>query len=293
MFHSCPRKLEFRKFYKHSLREESQAMSAGTALHEGYQHFMQTGNKEESIAKFMLAYPIKYQTTAGASRSLEACYAALIALFEFDELGRYEIAQINTEHGTEFAIEVPFQINVSDFSLSDDEEIPVTYIGFIDLVLYDKLEDCYVVVDIKTTVMKMDDMSAIYQFDEQCLPYAMVLEKLLGLPMQTLDMKYLSVYIHLTEAKAKIYNFPKSKVDIVDWVQGFYDDLYQLKNYYEARWFPRRGTSCRAWNRKCQFFDFCETRSETAIEAQLMMIDAVKEEEEIIPWITMDLEIAG
>jgi hypothetical protein len=294
MFHSCPRKLEFRKFYKHSLREESQAMSAGTALHIGYQTFLETGNKELAIFAFMLAYPIKYQTSPGAKRSLEACFATLLAMFKFDELGRYEIATIKTEEGIKHAIEVPFRINVKNFSLSDTENIPVYYVGYIDLVLYDKLEDVYIVCDIKTTTVNMADMSPVYKFDPQCLPYAMVLERLLGLPLDSLDMKYMPCYIHLEEPKIRLYSFPKTRADIEDWVQGLYDDLHQIKNYYTAMWFPRRGNNCMAWNRPCQFFEFCNTRRPDAIEAQLDFAKAREgEDKPIVPWIEMDLEIAA
>lgn len=276
-----------------SNRTESLAGNMGNALHAGYQSWLLHKDKELATFEYMLDYPYKYEKKISDPRSLEAGYSTLLALMESQVLAQYELAYIEIDGKPQPCIEVPFQINIADFSLSDDEDVPVSYIGFMDLILYDVFNDVYIVVDIKTTRMTTDDMTPIYRFDEQCIPYAIVLERLLGRELNTLTVKYLSAYIDILEPKVRPYEFLKNEEDIDDWMRGFVIDLQMIKTFYQLNWFPRNSNACFAWNKPCQFFNECQTRNETTVEG---MLEFNKKPEtdagsrgEFKPWVTLDL----
>lgn len=291
MGQSCWRKLEFRKFHMNSNRTESLAGNVGNALHEGYQTWLLTGDKDKAVFEFMLRYPYKYEKSPSDFRSLEACYSTLLALMESQVLSGFELAYIEIDGVAQPCIEVPFQINIADFSLDDEVDTPVTYIGFMDLILYDRFNDVYIVVDIKTTRMTTDDMTPIYRFDEQCIPYAIVLERLLGRELKGLTVKYLSAYIDILEPKIRPYQFEKNEQDIHDWMRGFLVDLQMIKTFYQLNWFPRNSNACFAWNRTCQFYNECQTREDAAVDAMLEFgkKETTARDMEFTPWVTLDL----
>lgn len=293
MFASCARKLEFRKFYASSKRDETLASSVGTALHEGLQTWLDTGDKQAAIWAMMVNYPIKFvPPSPQMSRSLEACYATLIAMMSSQALNGYELVRVNVNGELRPAVEVPFVIHVTNFDFrgTDGQQIPIRYVGFIDLIMYNIITDEYVIIDIKTTGRKLDDFTPVYRFDDQCLPYALVLDRLIGRPVTELNYKILSCFIDLDEPKVKLLDFHKSADEIADWTRGLYLDLQLIKTYYESAWFPRRSTACTAFNRTCQFFDFCQTRDEKTINTLLDFQDGKTEERKLpAPWIEVDL----
>lgn len=292
---SCARKLEFRKFYECSRRDESLPADAGSALHAGYQMWLDTKDKEASLWAMMSSYPIQWATTPTASRSLEACYATLVAMMNSHQLNGFELVRVNVNGELKPAVEVPFVINITDFDLYSDEltRVPVSYVGFIDLILYNILTDEYIVVDIKTTGRNMADMTPVYRFDDQCLPYALVIDRLIGRPMTQLPYKIFSCFIDLFEPRIKLYDFTKNEAEIHDWTRGLWLDLQLIKTYYESQWFPRKASACTAWNKTCQYFDFCESRDSKTIN---VMLDFANDREPAkplpTPWITLDLSFA-
>jgi hypothetical protein len=120
----------------------------------------------------------------------------------------------------------------------------------------------------------------------------MVLERLLDQPLDSLDMKYLIANIDLISPKIRLLQFPKTAIDIEDWTMGLFNDLYQIKNFYNSQWFPRNVKGCYAWNRPCQFFDYCTSRNANHIEQMLAFDEAIGEENKVDYWMEMDLEIA-
>ena len=55
----------------------------------------------------------------------------------------------------------------------------------------------------------LKDKTAIYHFDEQCIPYAIVLERVLGHSIDNLTVKYLSVYIDIEKPQVQPYEVKK------------------------------------------------------------------------------------
>ena len=292
-FHSCPRKLEFRKIYNNSRRDESLAMGAGTALHAGIQHWLEHHDEMLAIWAMIKEFPIKYQKTWADQRSLAACYETLIAMMNWERLDEFELAYITKPDGETVAgVEVPFALRISNYPFyTDGRTCTVDYIGFMDLVMYNKMEDEIAVWDIKTTT-KSGDMSGQFTFDEQCLPYGLVIEALMGHDVNAgFEVNYWTAYIHPLEPINKLYTYRKTKGDIQDWMQGYLFDLDAIRRYYNLGWFARHSQGCMAWNRLCNFFDFCNTRNPKTIEVMLQQDEAnQKVNPRPKPWITVELD---
>ena len=290
VLHGCPRKLEFRKFYQHSSSTETLPTGAGHALHAGYQEWMVSRDETKAIYAMMDRYPIKFATTPNASRSLEACYATLLAMIGNQSLQRYELCTFVVDGVSHPAIEVPFRLLIKDYNL--DDNTPIVYVGYIDLVLFDRYTNEYVIVDIKTTTYSLADLTPKYKFDNQCVPYAMVLQRLLksekAISIQELQVKYLVVHIDILEPHVRMYEFDKSAIDVNDWARGFVKDLHDLKMYYQSGWFPRRGSSCLSWGKTCTHFLYCSTRDHATIE-KMLELEPKYEGKPIEPWIEIDL----
>lgn len=295
LFHSCERKLEFRKFYQNATRDSSVPGEVGHALHQGTQHFLQHRDRDAAMFQMMLGYPMTMaEKYSEKMRTLEACYATQEAIFEYDKLYDYQLSQVVANDGvTRFAVEVPFEITFKNFLLLD--KIPVSYIGFIDLLLYWIGEQAHIVCDIKTHRNdQLKDRTAVYMFDPQCLPYAIVLEKMLGMPIENLTIKYLDVFVDIREPKVSMYTFHKSREMIEDWARRMYIDLKQLDMYLRMGWFPRRHTACVNFQKNvCKFFAACEYREPSEVIAWMKANKIDTTERPFTPWVELELELVA
>lgn len=270
LLRSCARKFEFRKFYIHPGRETSLAAEVGKALHVGLQDFLVNGDEDAAIFKYMLEYPIEICSNPMDDRSLEAGYATLMALISCTPLLEYEIAQINCLDGVvRPAIEVPFEIIIDGFDLGVGQFSTVSYVGYIDAILYNRVTGQFRIVDVKTTKRVDKDLSPKYIFSEQCIPYGLVLEYMQGYPINGFDVAYLVGGISILDPNAQIHTFPKSQLDIQDWFKGLLIDLVNIKMFQENDWFPRSGggDGCFSWNKPCYFMDICSTRDKDVIQS--------------------------
>lgn len=289
---SCPRKFEFRKMYNSSRKDDSQAAGVGQALHIGVQHYMEHRDLDAAIFECMLAYPIDTDEGPMKPRSLEAVFGTLIVALSHPKLQDYELAYLVVDGERRPAIEVPFRFILQNFHLdTTNKKGTVRYNGRLDLILYNRFEDSYIVVDVKSTSKEMADATPMYQFEEQLIPYALVLEKLLQRPIETLTILYMQLYISATEPKCRWYPFEKSKADIEDWMRGLLIDLQQLRTFYSLGFFPRHGNACTAYNRTCVHFDICAYRDKKTIEMMLAManVNTKPAMEEVVPWVEIEL----
>jgi hypothetical protein len=298
LLRSCPRKFEFRKLFKHAGREDSLPAEVGKALHEGVQNWFQNKDRTQAIWQLMLHYPYHLCSDVEDDRSLWAAYATLETVLDTGPLAEWEIATVEFNGEARPAIEVPFEITISNFSLSDGRHIPVSYIGKIDLLLFNRLTHEYRVVDVKTHRDRMKDLAPKYEYDDQCLPYGMILEKMLGHEVTSFEISYLSTFVDLEKPWCKLYTFTKGPEEIQDWARSMVVDLQMLKFYYDLGWFKKHAASCTSFNRKCIYHDFCRTRDNNAIRGMIEGgEDGIKFEDDggrfPDPWYTMDLELAA
>lgn len=295
-FRRCPRLLEFNKLYGDSGRkEEAFAAEVGKALHEGFQEYLISKNEELAIMKFLIAYPhdMEYEKPENNyNRSLEACYATLMSMINSQYLDQYELVNIKTQlpgNPVMPAIEVPFAIEIVGAPLP----IPVWFVGFIDAIMYDKYEDRFLVNDIKSTRINVTDFSVRYEFDEQTVPYGIILEHVLGREITEFKTSYLSAYIDLESPRTTMYSYIKTQEHINDWYRGLCEDIKRIGKYYGDQWFPRatNGDTCFSFNKPCWFASECSARDPALINR--LIGGNVRRglfHEDQVPWVTVKLE---
>lgn len=294
-FRSCTRKFEFRQMYgTPSGKEEKYAGDVGNAIHRGFETWLMTGNEKKAVIAFGLAFPYaeEYLKSGNAARSMEAAYSTLMQLVRSEKLREFEVAQINTKMGLKYAVEVPFAIRIVGAPLP----IPVYYVGFIDCVLYNHIYDRYIATDLKTTRVNSLDPSALYEFDEQTVPYGIILEHALGKPVDEFDTAYFHCYIDLLESKFNNYTYTKTREHVQDWYRGVCDDITRMAKYYNDAWWPRAisGNTCMAFNSVCFHKDYCTYREPEQIgrmiggEVRKTLFSTGD-----VPWIEAELNFLG
>lgn len=291
---SCPRKIEFRKMYNSSRRDETQATGSGKAMHEAFQTWLVNKDVDEGLWKLVSNYPIQFQKTAMDANSLEGCIGTYLHCIQSELFNEWEIAYVIKPDGEKVpAVEVPFNLRMQVDFFNTGRLVWVNYIGYIDLIMYNKIEDRYAVWDIKTTTREAD-FATQFTFDEQCLPYGLVLQKLLGLDYERgYDVGYWITKLHVVEPYEVLLTFTKDGHDVAEWLRGYLLDIHMLQMYHRLGFFPRHGGSCSSWNRRCQFFDMCDTRDYNYLETMIGMENINLEcHNRPEPWVVIDLGVS-
>lgn len=153
------------------------------------------------------------------------------------------------------AIELSFRLNVDN---------KFYYVGYVDVVLKNRFTGRYAVLDLKTTALKLFDLSPIYQNSDQCLGYSIVLDKIVGESLAETDVLYLVAQLGSGsgfEPIIKPYTFPKTLHDRLDWFISVGMDVKHLNEMLELGIFPKRGSACLQYNRPCKHFGTCQLHS--------------------------------
>lgn len=292
----CMRKFEMIKFYGHARNDNDAALPSevGHALHKAYQNYCVTRNKNKAIWTLMEHYPTTLNQNPNDARSMEACYSTLDEMFDHPLNARYQIAYVNVDGKERAAVEVPFRIKIKNISISDKKDIPVYYDGFIDLILYDTVEEKFIVFDIKTTRISRSDYTMKYKNDPQCLPYAYVIERALGQPANSLEIIYLIAYIDALEPRVLTYEFTKTEDDIKSWAFDFAYDLMNIKSFANIGHFPKNGKACDDWG-ACKYAQACDYKHAEQITQylDLQFGSPIWEKPDFKPWFNLTLTIKG
>lgn len=255
LLHSCPRKLQFYKVFRNSQRQSSFSAEIGHTLHKAYQTYLATKDENHAIAELIKAYPIELETQWDKDRDMEACLSTLLALIEC-QTSYDTLAEIKNKDGQLVpAVEVPFEI-VTNQTLTEGGK-PISFVGFIDAIMYNKQRNEYYVVDLKTHRLNLNDLTPKYQYDEQCTPYGLVLSAMTQQKITSFNVRYLTAFVDLVKASTKEYTFVKQMTDLVNWGKVVKKAIDDIRYFNDQNWFPRRANTCLAYNRPCQHFDYC------------------------------------
>lgn len=294
LFRDCARKFEFIKLYTAMVEKDDDfAAQVGKAIHAGFQTWLVTQDEDQALFQMLLAYPHDLEPLGknNYQRSLEATTATMLALMNSHLVQPYEIAKIRDSNGeTRDAIEVPFAIEITD----SDFPLPVWYVGFIDCILFNRLENRYIVVDIKSTRQYLEDFEPKYRYDEQCIPYGIILEHALGLEIGQITVSYLTCFIDLEEPKVQLHDFIKDEDSIYDWHRGLAEDIELMARYFKDHWWKRvtNGSGCVSWNRKCSFSEVCYERKVSVLK-RMIQFEARSGlfHDDTVPWVTAKLSV--
>lgn len=300
----CKRKFEFRKFYLAPRGKSNYKMAIGHCMHACWQEWIRTKDEEAAVLKLIETYPADLSIYANDEnffnsqdpRSIESCYATLQALINNEKFAGFEIAEIDCLDGVRRpAIEVEFVI---DFYNEDGSRYtilgrPVSYIGFMDAILFDMLNKEYQVTDLKTTTWTIKDRSGEFQFKGQALPYSLVLQKMEQHEEEftSFTVNYVSAYISLLEPKITIYPYKKTINDLNEWFTKLTFTLASINKFANLGWFPRRSGGCMSFNRPCSMADFCVSRDKDSIQRQMMLDLDANPLPEYNPWVRLSMTI--
>ena len=294
----CAKKLFVSKFFPSEERKmDGIPALVGQAMHRGIQHFLEFGKETDAIYTMMQNFPLEECPDPKHDRSLEACYGTMQEIFMSPFFQQYEPVWINVNGVKKCALEVPFKIRMDGAFLDRANAIPISYIGFIDAILFDRVTGSYIVVDFKTHRNRMHDLSGMYRFDGQCLPYGLALEQLLGRDVKTgLDVIYLSIFIDEKDPTVKTYKYGKTYEDIQWWLHKLQLSVYQYQYMFQNEFWPRTndGRHCMPYNSKCHVLDFCSLQDPAAIYKHIyadMKPEKIKDQS-FEPWIEFNLKAA-
>ena len=229
----------------------SPATIRGSAFGIGVQTYFLTGDIEQALYQTWLAYwPIdENRPYISCSRTLNNL---LVAKEKLDILRRrYEVAIFEGKP----AIELSFRLNKIGSKYY--------YVGYIDLVLFDKEEGIYVVFEIKTTGYNLTDLEPVYKNQGQTLAYSIVLDKIASSNLSKYGVLYFVVRDKGKNPIPDIYSFAftKTLTDRLKWFVSYGLDLEKAERMEELGIYPMRGESCVSFNRVCTFYNNCQLES--------------------------------
>lgn len=266
MVRSCDRKFEFAFMYGEppEMRESSFAADVGTAIHRGAQEWLLSRNENKAVMAMLTAYPFEqeYERPENANRSIEACYSTLQAIINHRIMNEYDLTYIKTKNGLKPCIEVPFAIQI----IGAPTELELWFTGYIDAWLHDYQEKHYA-WDVKTTREWLNDFQPKYEFDEQTIPYGLVLEHALGNAIEEFETHYLIANVDILDPKIAHCKFTKRSEDIADWLRGLCITFKRIIDNVNRGWFPRvtDGSKCMAYKQACTWNPYCSYRDPTVI----------------------------
>lgn len=294
LFSSCPRKFEFSKLFPRRARDyDTFAADVGTALHKGYQNFLVTRDADKALWAMMEAYPYEAEWNQDNDfRSFETAVVVLDEMIESADMAEWRVAQIKLPDGSVGpAIEVPFELRLNGIDLPDGRGIAVT--GFVDAFLVNIVTERFRTMDIKTHRRHLRDATAKYKYDNQQVPYGIILEHISGNPVDEFEVLYLDTYVDLAEPRVEMYAFNKNQEAIQEWLLNTVLKAQQIQRFMEMEYFPRTDGGCLNFNKPCFFLDICALRDNSAIERWLLEGQAPEQKEPEIPWVVADLQVYG
>lgn len=263
LLNSCERKFQLIKLLDNGMsKDESADLSFGTAYGVGCAHYLIHQDQEKAIFETWRAYNPVLENEV---KSQWSCIGALQASFNYLDtlLEEYEVVSFQGRP----AAELSFRLNI-------DEQF--YFVGYIDIVLRHRLTNQYLVVDVKTTKLRLHDLSANYANSGQGLGYSIVLDQIVGEELASFGVMYLVLQIiSAGNVNIKPYIFEKTLVDRLNWFITLGLDVERIKQMQELNIFPIRGERCLSFNKVCPFFGTCTLHSQDRL---------AKEEEDKEPY---------
>lgn len=247
VFHACPRKFAIQKMQAHlntRQRVNNPTFAFGHSVGAGVATYDETGNMDQAIFQAMLAWDIdlfadEYKPGKRRGKSFhEAIWAVkLYASFKEEELSHladYEVL------GNEMTVAIDFE----DGSF---------YSGHIDTLLKHKHTGQLLVKENKTTGFGTIN-PALYSNSDQALSYSVVVDANHG------GSEYGVLYTtySATEQRWIHFEFIKQTYKRADWLQDQLLINQTVDSYAELCFFPKRGHSCFAFMRPCEYYETCD-----------------------------------
>lgn len=310
VFSSCARKFEFDKFYpkKPRVGDDNYAADVGTAIHRGYQHYLATSDRDESVWNFMQSFPVAEEwNQTNDYRSFEAALATLEEMFDSIRMLEYDLARIrrpNTlaeiEAGLDGgvvvpAVEVPFEIRFPGLTVPPCAAFPegagLAIIGYMDAVMQNLGTGMYRTLDIKTSRMKLLDATGKFKFDAQQVPYGIIVDHIAQGQVESFEVLYLDCYIDLLEPSVALYPFIKTRNDLQDWATNKLIQFRQIAGFAGSDYFPRTDGGCLFYNKPCRYLEPCVSRDRESLVNWFLEGEEPAKQEPYEPWVVAEIDL--
>jgi len=313
VFDSCARKFEFDKFYpkKPRVGDDNYAADVGTAIHAGYQHYLASHDRDESVWHFMRDFPVADEwNQSNDYRSFEAALSTLEEMFDSVKMLEYELARIRRPNTVEEiaagltdgvvvpAVEVPFEIRFPGIEIPPCAAFPegagISIIGYIDAIMQNLGTGMFRTLDIKTSRMNLVDATGKFKFDSQQVPYGIVVDHIAQGEVESFEVLYLDCYIDLLEPRVNLYPFIKTRHDLQDWATNKFIQFQQIARFAGTDYFPRTDGGCLFYNKPCRYLDACQSRDRASLIEWFTLGQEIEEsKDEFFPWIVADINIGA
>jgi hypothetical protein len=243
----CERKFQLERLLTTSIeKQDYPATVLGKSFGAGVQSYLIHQDPDKAIFDAYLAYtPVLEEPDKGRTEE-HALSLLLSTIPHLDNLLQdWEVATFNDKP----AVELSFRLNIDE---------AFYYVGYLDVVLRNKWSNKYAVGEIKSTSLKIHDLSPLYQNSGQALGYSIILDSIVGEDLSEYDTIYLVGQLNdKHQHQFKIYPFPKTLMDRLNWFISLSLDVSRLHSMLDNNVFPMRGSSCLQYMRPCPHFGTC------------------------------------
>jgi len=247
-FLTCERKFQLERLLEgDSTREESSHLVYGKAYGVFVSTYLLTQDITASLYKAWLEYwPIMEDDSKTEETLVIACLASVPNLELL--LQDYEVSTFNFKP----AVELSFRLDIDENCY---------FVGYVDVVLRNKLTGKMAILEVKTTGLSLFDLSPVFANSGQALGYSIILDQIVGEDQSEYEVIYLIAQLNkktFGSVKVQLLTFQKTLADRFNWFISLSLDVERLGKMIEAQVFPLRGESCLQFMRPCQHFNTCQ-----------------------------------
>lgn len=248
--YTCPRRFELDKLLGRN-EEDSATFAFGKAVGAGTQKYMETESLELAIWEAFKTWTIDLDDTSEEGSKKTFWFAcAAIDSFKLIRQGELRKWKLMTLPSGRPASELSFCVDLGD---------GFGYFGHVDAALQHIDTGALAVFEGKTTKFTSIDESS-YKNSNQGVGYSLVLDSIavqLGIPEGSNYSVFYPVY--KTSSMAwEFFPFAKSYTMRADFIQSLLMDKQTIQMYLQNEKFPKRGSGCYNFFRRCAHFDICD-----------------------------------
>lgn len=258
VLHQCPRKFQLIKARAAAGGQGANNVdfAFGHAVGAGIQAWLSSKhNMTAAIFNAMLAWRIPYD--AEIPKKNKSLWNACLAVQKYAEFWE--------ENLSEWQIWVlPDGKPAIELSIEVDFENGYKHYMHIDAILEHKLSKKLAIQENKTLGFKEVE-DALYGNSDQALSYAVLIDMLRE------ETNYQVLYTVYTTPSREWHLVPFTKTNALkaEWLMDVRLDHAALTTYKQVNFFPKRGGSCFAYMRRCEFYGSCNLTSNLAEPATL------------------------
>lgn len=257
--HACPRRFQLNK-----LQAEKPEQDISTSVTFAFGHAVGEGIQQYLIGRDLFEEALAFQTAlwkmflawdcdllAENDKQKKSFFRAVAALLQFRELCLSGVA------GEEWEVAVLEGRPAAELSFRIDLGDGFTYRGYVDLVLRNKYNGEYMILELKTSSANYINHYS-YKNSAQAIGYSVILDKIAP-GTSSYSVQYL-VYMTKLE-RYETFDFPKTFRQRVQWLQDVMWDKKQVADmagfYDNYGVWQVRGESCTDFGRVCDYMDMC------------------------------------